>query len=247
MNENTASYTDRRGQTKFLGVVFGYLFIGLAITAVTAVLFSYLFYTLNGSPADPSGYSYKAMTTLWVICGVSLVVMLIDSIVFSITLSKSKKGAWIPYIIYCLTMGLWPGALLALGVQFEIMGEAFGFTALVFLIMFAIGYFSKANLSSLGMAAIGLLIGYLIVGLFFGIWFWVSPSTFYIWDFVASLVMITYSMLMIGFEANRMNRSLDYGVATSNTALYYAYQFYCDSINIFLRIVYILLLVKDRN
>jgi len=245
--DNTATYADRRGKTKFLAVVFGYLCIGLAITAVVSFIFPYFFNLAYADPSQPYGYGQQAFIGLLVICGISLVVSLIDSFVFMRALSKDRKGAWIPFLIYCVCMGIWPGALLLLGVPVTLMGEAFGITSIVFVSMFLIGYFSKRDLSLMGTIAYGLLIGYLVCALVFGVWYLASPGTFFMWDLIASLIMVTFSMLMIGFEANRMNRSLDFGTATNNTALYYAFSFYGDFINIFLRVLYFLLLARNRR
>lgn len=244
--DNTVTYADRRGKTKFLAVVFGYLCIGLAITAVVSFLFPTIF---KSAFFDSSlqAYGEQAFIGLLVICGISLVVSLIDSFVFMRALSKDRKGAWIPFLIYCVCMGIWPGALLLLDVPVTLMGEAFGITSIVFVSMFLIGYFSKRDLSTMGLIAYGLLVGYLLSALIFGVWYLISPTTFFLWDLIASLIMITFSMLMIGFEANRMNRSLDYGTATNNTALYYAFSFYGDFINIFLRVLYFLLLARNRR
>lgn len=245
--DSAASYEDRRGQTKFLGVVFGYLCIGLAITALVAFLFSYIYAKAYYVADAEYHFSDSALVTLLVICGVSLVVMLIDSIVLNVSLSKSRKGAWIPYIIYCVCMGIWPGALLVFGVSPGMMGQAFGITSIVFVSMFLIGYFSKRDLSFMGLLAWGLLIGYCAIGFIYGFWYLISPGTFYIFDLVASFIVVTFSMLMVGFESNRMRKTLDYGTATMNLALYYAYQFYSDFISIFLRMLYILMLTKRDN
>ncbi|MCI1244683.1 MAG: Bax inhibitor-1 family protein [Bacilli bacterium] len=236
----------RQGQSKFLAVVCGYLCIGLAITAGVAFLFSYVFYNVYYDPSI-GAVGENALVPLLSSCGVALLVMLIDSIVLNVTLAKNKRGAWIPYILYCVAMGVWPGALLLLGVQPEMMGEAFAITSVAFVGMFLIGYFSKRDLSLMGMIGYGLLFGYLMVALLFGFWFWLSPGTFYVFDLVASFVVITFSMLLVGFEANRMNKALEYGTATNNTALFYAYQFYCDFINIFLRVLYILMLTRRNS
>ena len=244
--DNSASYADRRGQTKFLAVVFGYLCIGLAITALISFLFPY-FFNLAFYDSAVQGYSQKAFIGLLVICGIALIASIIDSIVFMRSISKDSKRTWISFLVYCVCMGIWPGALLTLGVEPTLMGEAFGITSIVFVAMFLIGYFNKHDLSLMGLIAYGLLVGYLLIALIFGIWFWLSPSTFYVWDLVASLIMVTFSMLMIGFDANRMNRSLENGTATNNTALYYAFSFYGDFINIFLRILYILLIARNRR
>jgi FtsH-binding integral membrane protein len=244
---NTTTYTDTRGKAKFAAVVYGFLFLGLAVTAIVAFAFAYFFTKYNFDASLPNGYSDQAITTLIVICVVSFVISIVDSFVTSHFLSRDKKGAWIPYLIYCVCMGVWPAFLLIFGVSFELMGEAFGLTSLCFLVMFCIGYFSKSNLSSLGVVALGLLVGYILVALVFGIWYWLSPSTWYIWDLVGSLVLITVSMLLIGYESWQMNRTADYGSVTTNTALYYAFTFYCDFITIFMRVLYILIAAKNNN
>jgi FtsH-binding integral membrane protein len=55
-------------------------------------------------------------------------------------------------------------------------------------------------------------------------------------------------MLIVGWDANRMQREItNGGYVTSSTALYYAYVFYTDFIAIFIRILYLLALAKNNN
>jgi FtsH-binding integral membrane protein len=46
--------------------------------------------------------------------------------------SRTGKAPWFGYILYALCMGLSLSVILLVGIPFDLIGEAFGITALVF-------------------------------------------------------------------------------------------------------------------
>jgi uncharacterized protein len=237
---------NKKASSKFLATVFGYMFIGLLITAAVAffgaLAFAH-FYYVDDTITDQGANVLLAMLL------VSLGVLIVDQIVMSFTVFKTGKGVTVCYIIYALIMGVFLSTFLILGVDFATIGEALGLTALAFGIMFLIGYFSPVNLSPLAFVAMGLFIGVLIVSLFFGVWFLISPDSGaeILFDFGISIVFLIVIMLITGWDANNMSRIAEQGVVSSNLALYCAFTLYTDFIAIFVRILYLLLLSKSRR
>lgn len=236
----------KREGARALAVVMGYMCIGLLVTAITCFGFSFWFADLYGKAeaAGPATEAAMAYKLLFVMIG-ALVAMIIVNAIMSITLLKAKKGAWIPYILYTALMGL-VLAPLVMWIDFATIGTAFGITSAIFLILFLIGYFAKADLSPLALIGLGLLFSVIFVPLPFLILFIINPVTWPIWNFLAAIICAVVIMLLVAVDANRMNREIQGGVFTNNAALYYAYTFYCDFIMIFLRVLIILASSKRK-
>ncbi len=236
----------KREGARALAVVMGYMCIGLLVTAITCFGFSFWFADLYeaakaAGPAAEAAMTYKL---LFVMIG-ALIAMVIVNTIMSVSLLKAKKGAWIPYILYTALMGLML-APLVMWIDFATIGTAFGITSAIFLILFLIGYFAKADLTPLALVGLGLLFSVIFVPLPFLILYIISPTIGAIWNLLAAIVCAVVIMLLVAVDANRMNREIQGGVFTSNAALYYAYTFYCDFIMIFLRVLIILASSKRK-
>ena len=147
INNATAERNEesKREQSRLLARVFGYMGIGLVITAVVSFLFAWLFSTLFQSPdIDTINNSAIAYIIIMIVSGVALI---IDTFVMQAMMRKSHTAMWVSYIIYTVLMGVFMSSFLLFGFDFYTIGVAFGLTAAVFLIMFAIGYFSPVNIN----------------------------------------------------------------------------------------------------
>jgi FtsH-binding integral membrane protein len=240
---------DRRVTSKFLAVVFGYMFLGLLLTAVTGFLFALFmaraFYDAGTNYLTDQGVVVLVATLIGAAIG-----SWIDTIVMAIVSAKTGKAPWVGYIIYALLFGVIIGSFLLIpGMDFATMGEAFGITALAFFAMFLVGYFSKVNLNPLAFVGISLLIGVILASLFFGIWYLIVPSdgAMILFDFVVSIIVVVATMLITAWDANNMAKIVEKGAANQNIALYCAFSLYTDFITILIRIIYILLIAKNRN
>lgn len=250
--DNSAVYSEgKRVSTKFMAVVFLYMFIGLAITGLTGFLFAYWLantYNAGNNTLTDTGMSILLFTAIgaWIIA-------LVDSFILPFVSQKSGHAPWFGYILYALCIGIGFSVLLFIpGVTAGLIGEAFGLTALVFLVMFLVGYFSKADLSPLAFVGIALLLGILLVSLFWGVFIGIayatnSYETIYLIDYGITIALIIVMMLFIAFDANRMAQIADQGMTTTNTALYCAFTLYGDFIVLFVRIIYILLATQSRR
>ncbi len=233
----------KRETARALSVVLGDMCIGLLVTAISCFGFSYLFSSLivNATSETIESVTMGLMVTM--IC--SFIALFILNFVMSISLFKAKKGAWIPYILYAAVMGL-ALAPTVMWIDAATIGSAFGITAGVFFVLFLIGYFSKADLTPLGLIALGLLFSIIFVPLPFLIIFILNPVASALYSLIASLVCSVVIVLLVAFDANRMAREIQGGVFTSNMALYYAYTFYSDFIMIFVRVLMVLASSKRK-
>lgn len=250
--DNSAIYSadHRRVSTKFLGVVFLYMFLGLAITALTALGFAFFLATAFRDPVQPSGLSDLGQEILIFSVIGSAIVAIVDSFVMPAASRRSGKAPWFGYILYAVCMGIALSVVLLAGVSFALIGEAFGLTSLVFLAMALVGIFSKVNLTPLAFVGISLLLGLFLLSIFWGITYWVNPGLFLegygVTYMVVSLILIVVMMLFTAYDVNRMVAIADQGMATKNTALYCAFSLYGDFLVLFIRILYLLLATR-RN
>jgi FtsH-binding integral membrane protein len=247
---------NKKVSTKFLAVVFGYMFIGLLITAAAALGFAG-FVVLNPALSDGS-YSLTDLGTT-VVLGVgiaSIIAAWIDSFVISIISARTGKAPWIGFVLYAVFLGFAISLIFLAGVDFVTVGEAFGLTALCFGIMFLIGYFSPVDLSPFAFVAFALMVGLILVSLFFFVYYllllgsgaWAAADqSLFLFDYIVSIVIIVIAMLITGYDANRMGQMVEKGVTNRNIALFCAFSLYCDFITLFVNILYVLLIAKNRR
>lgn len=236
----------RRETTRALAVVLGFMCIGLLITAISCLGFSIYFSNMIANAGSDKVALNSACNTINMIFFGGIIGMLVLSLVNSFALGRSKKGGWIPYALYAAVMGL-VLAPTVMWIDTYTVGMAFGLTAGVFLVLFLIGFFSKANLTPLGLIGLGLMFSVILVPLPFLILFIISPATYAIWNVIAAIATSVAIVLIVAFEANRMSREIQGGTFTYSSALYYAYSFYNDFILIFIRLLMVLVANSNRN
>lgn len=245
---------NQRVGSKFIARVFGYLFIGLGITAVIAFLFPVI--AQRNSAWYVDGQLTNAGASMILGVGiVSLIVLFIDMFVMAFWGRKSGKAPWIPYIIYAAAMGFALSLYLLLGVSYSLMGEAFGLSALVFGIMGLIGYFSKSNMNGFAFVGLTLVIMLLIYSLFFFIQYlfllgtnqWEAYQQAFIYNIVAGIIILVVTMIVTVIDVNNMRKMANQGITNNNMALLCAYNLYSDFIMILIRILYLLALAKKDS
>ena len=230
----------KRETTRALSIVLGYMCIGLLVTALSCLGFSFLFSNLLANAMNQGDAAVSKIQMILIITMISsFIALFILNLIFTATIFKGSKGAWMPYIIYAVVMGLALSPLVMF-IDAKTIGTAFGITSGIFLILFLIGFFSKADLTPLGLIAVGLLCSIIFVPLPFLILYIISPSALALYSLIASAVCAVVIVLIVAFDANRMAREIQGGVFTNNVALYYAYTFYSDFIMIFIRVLYYL-------
>lgn len=242
MTDSSLAFSQDTGKvkTKFLALIFLYLALGVFVTLGVGLLYSYILWSSFEAGSNEMAIAYMAT---FAISGIGIFVMMIIN---SIYISKTNKAPWVGFLIFAVLYGLlFSGVLLTGVITFYTLMEALGITTGLFLIMFLLGYFSKINWNPIAFIALTMLIGVLLVSMFFGIWYLISPSTFMLLDFIISIIFIIAVTLIVGVDANRAAKIAASGMANNNLALFMAYNFYVDFIGIFLRVL--LLLASSRN
>ena len=242
MTDSSLAFSQDTGKvkTKFLALIFLYLALGVFVTLGVGLLYSYILWSSFEAGSNEMAIAYMATFS---ISGIGIFVMMIIN---SVYISKTNKAPWVGFLIFAVLYGLlFSGVLLTGVITFYTLMEALGITTGLFLIMFLLGYFSKINWNPIAFIALTMLIGVLLVSMFFGIWYLISPSTFMLLDFIISIIFIIAVTLIVGVDANRAAKIAATGMANNNLALFMAYNFYVDFIGIFLRVL--LLLASSRN
>lgn len=242
MTDSSLAFSQETGKvkTKFLALIFLYLALGVFVTLGVGLLYSYILWSSFEAGSNEMAIAYMAT---FAISGIGIFVMMIIN---SVYISKTNKAPWVGFLIFAVLYGLlFSGVLLTGVITFYTLMEALGITTGLFLIMFLLGYFSKINWNPIAFIALTMLIGVLLVSMFFGIWYLISPSTFMLLDFIISIIFIFAVTLIVGVDANRAAKIAASGMANNNLALFMAYNFYVDFIGIFLRVL--LLLASSRN
>ena len=238
--------------SKSLGIVFGYMAIGLAISFAIALGLSLaLYYGLGQRTFDEAVASFEGATDPIVVAYTIILVvafagLFITSFVMGKSLASPSKSAWPAFIVYASFMGVLLSAFVMLVDPLTLV-EALGITTLVFGVMFLIGRFSKINLNPLGLIAIGALIMMILLSLFWSIFYWVNQEAFKTFDLVFSIVVCALMMIITAVDAYNIKNILARGQSSKNVYLYCAFILYSDFITLLIRILSLLSRLKSRD
>lgn len=245
-------------QGKALAKIYGYMGIGLLITAVVSFLIAWVFSLQINSILGTNGFldtsKVKAASGLvYAIFGawiVSFIAILVLSFVIPMRAARSGKSLWVPYILYCVFMGILLTAVLLAGIPFYLIGEAFGITTLAFGAMFLIGWFAKKDISAMAFVAMILLFGVIIAAIVGGITFAIRGGTAdqrFWFDIAIEAVLVVVIMLITAVDTWRIKRIVANAGESENIYLYCAYVMYTDFISLLIRILYILARIMGRS
>lgn len=224
--------------------VFGYMFIGLLITAAIALglgaYFGMVLLKDAGSDAATRVQATNAIILL-VLLIVSAIAVLVLSLVVPIVVVRGRGSVLVPAILYAVFMGIMLSSL-AVFIDWQILGITFGITALVFGLMALIALLSKSRLNGLAIAAIGLFVGAGLLSLTFFILILLGV---YVGPLYWAISLITFAavMLITIWDMARIKHIAEKGELTKNVSLYCAYVLYNDFIIIFLRILRFVLII----
>ena len=223
-----------------LARIYGYMGIGLAITAGVAVLVAWFFSSHINSVDSLNTWNSWVIGYLATVIGCAIACLIL-SFVVPITAMRNKHSIWVPYILYAIFMGGLLSALLLAGISWAIIGEAFGISAVAFLIMFFIGFFAKKDISLPLYVIIGLLsmvalvlVFWILFGIIFG---WGNLRTI---DIIYSVIICVIMLLFIAIDGARAKTIAGKGGVTNNIYLYCSFVMYSDFISLFVRVVYLL-------
>ena len=204
-------------KNKIFPKVFFWMFIGLAITFGVGYYVS-----LNENMIyNIFGKSY------WLLVIAELVVV----IVLSARISKMQPmTAKILFCVYSFLTGL---TFSSIFLAYDIMSiiYVFGITSLIFLIFAALGYFTKIDLTKIGVYLLMALVGVIICSI---INIFVGSETF---DLGITIICVLVFIVYVAYDIQVIKRNLYQIGEEDNLAIYGALQLYLDFINIFLRLL----------
>lgn len=201
---------------KIMPKVFMWMFIGLAVTFMTASYIS----------SNPS-------LILDIFSGSSIFILAIIEIVLVILLSAriSKMNALtakIMFLVYSLVTGLTFSSIFIV-YNVESITYVFLATSLIMLIFALIGYYTNIDLTKLGVYLFMAILGILIVSI---INIFVGNETISLGLCIVSIIVF---IAYIAYDVQKIKVLLDASVMPEeNLAIFGAFQLYLDFINIFL-------------
>lgn len=227
MNEynynNSFSSSSSVTSSKGLAKVFGFMFLGLLVTA--GISYGVLFLLSKGI-VTPENY----LTSL-IISSIAIIVM--SFVVHFNALRDNKTAAIVCYFIYTV---LWGILLSILMIAYEIitLGLAFLCTSGTFGVMALYAYFTKRETYTLGMFGTGLLFGVITLSL---VNIFLQSDTL-AWVITYASLFAMY--LITIYDVKRAKFMADTGNMTTGLAIYFALNLYVDFIYIFIRLVAII-------
>ena len=202
---------------KVFSKVFMWMFIGLAITFGIG-------YYVSVNP-----------NMLFNVFGSYYLVLAIAEIVVVIWLSARirKMKPMTAKILFCLYSFLTGLTFSSIFVVYEISSiiYVFGITAILFLIFALIGYFTKIDLTKIGVYLFMALLGVIICSI---INIFVGSESF---NLGITIVCLIVFIIYIAYDMQIIKRNLYLIPEEDNLAIYGALQLYLDFINIFLRLL----------
>lgn len=247
--------TDKRSVNSLIGRVYGYMFLGLLLTAAIAfgvgIAFNlWIFGTINTANIDytiENNINSEGVMALIVILIISMIGILVMSFVVHLVFFRGKHSVLTPAIIYCSLMGLALSSLVIF-LPWEILGITFLITAVMFGVMFLISYFSKGSLHFLAVTGIGLFMGAGILSLIgFVLALTGALGAYMHLYWIISLLAFAAMMFITIWDMWRIKQIAEQGAMNDNLALYCAFTLYVDFIYLFMRILRFVIYIMGRR
>ncbi|MGO2083128.1 Bax inhibitor-1/YccA family protein [Vagococcus sp.] len=226
---NNQNVVEAKGLTRFYGKVYGFLGLGIGISALTAYLCINVFWS------QIAGILSGNSLVFWAIWIAQLV------LVFSLSKNAfSDSGmSLIGYVAYSVLTGITLSVTVAMYTQQSVV-SAFVTAAGTFAAMSVVGMVTKKDLSAIGHALYSLVLGIIIASLL-NIFILKSGPV----DFFISLVMVVVFAGLTAYDNQKIKTlyASNGGQASTNLAVYCALSLYLDLINLF----YAFLRLFNRN
>lgn len=217
--------------------IFGYMFVGLIITAAIALGF--------GAICQYTNISVGAMNAILITCAILQLVLTIV-IQFKI-LKNGENSIVVPAILYCVLMGFLLGSFGAV-LNWALLGAAFGITALIFLLMTGIVVISKGKFNVFGIIALCALVGAGLLSLVnLCIMWWANPGASMTIYWIVSFAIFIAMLCITVYDIYNIKRIAQAGMMNKNTMMFCAFQIYVDFIAILIRILYYLAIAVGRS
>ena len=202
---------------KIFSKIFFWMFIGLAITFGVGYYVS-----IN------ENMLYNVFSKYYIVL---IIAELAVVIWLSAGIRKMKPTtAKLLFCLYSFITGLTFSSIFVLYQIMSIM-YVFGITAVILLIFGLIGYYTKIDLTKIGVYLFMALLGVIICSL---INMFVGSNTF---DLGLTVVALIIFIIYIAYDIQIIKRNLYMISEEDNLAIYGAFQLYLDFINIFLRLL----------
>lgn len=233
--------------SKFIGKVFLYTAGALLISAVVAAVIGIIFSTAIYRP----DYEHivldaeKMKPYIGLLIG-SLIAYFPLIIWINVVSFRGKGNMVIPFVLYAIVMGVLISSF-TMFVPIPVIAISFGITCVVFGLLSLIGLTAKRDISFLGLVALGILGGALLVALFNLIWSLVFPGSFQMLYWLVSYAIFFAMMLITIVDVYRIKRIAQAGAGSNNIALYCAFNLYVDFIYIFLRVLLIVARIFGKS
>ena len=224
-----------------IGKVFLYMFVGLLITTLVAFgVGAIMYYQIGVLENADSVPIYLGVLIA------SAIALLVDMLIINFVVLRGRRSVLVPGIIYCALVGIL-FSVLTIVIPWEIVGMAFGITALVFLVMSAIAFISKGNMSPILIVIIGLAIGAGFLSLFNFLFALATGTVIESLYWIVEFAIFALILFITIFDLWRIKKIAENGGMDNNLALYCAFVMYTDFINVFIRILYFLLIIFARS
>ena len=217
------------GRNQFFMKVYGWMFGGLAISALVAYLFSTI-------PAlYIAFFNFMTMTRgfgMWIIFIAQL------GLVFVMRPNYEELGRPIRYIVsYCLYAALTGFTFFVLTFVYDLgsIVQAFVSTCALFAGLSIVGFTTKKDLTSFGRQAMGALLGLIIASLI-NIFFFQSTVV----ELIMSAITLVIFIVLTMYDTQKLKNMYNYyegQSALEGIAILGALELYLDFINIFLSIL----------
>ncbi|MFA6755855.1 MAG: Bax inhibitor-1 family protein [Bacilli bacterium] len=230
------------------------LYMALALLITGAIGFGlgyFLNQLLNGATGDEQ-LTNNLFITYLIMLIVSGIGILVITIIMSFMTFK-KKNVLVPYIIYAVFMGILFSSLVGFLDGSYLLSATFVVSAILFLVMCLFGYIFKGKIGWI----LGILIGACVVcgilclvNLFLFPWALGVESAFdasctIYW--IIELVMLGVMLISTFVDMYRIRKIAESGEGSKNVAIYCALNLYTDFIAIFVRVLYIFMLISKKN
>ena len=247
LNEEQVKPTLKEG---FIGKVYTYMALALAITGVVAIGFSYLFSYLWDINASASLMTYNTIIII------SSIVLIILTFVMNIKAVRNTNSLFL-LIIYATVWGIFASSFVYYINDPVVLGLTFLVTAFIFLGVSLIGYFMKGKKLGLLVKIVTGLI--LVAGLLSIVNLCILPFTFlggsgafeaYSWIYlIIEICLVGYMILMVVIDTFKMKKlaAVNDPVISNSLAITCAYTLYSDFVLIFLYLLKFIALFVASN
>ncbi len=234
-NDYGAYKTNTSGKVLSYAKVFGFMLLLLAISAGICCGTGALLENLIVDEIERAN-------AMLIITFSSAILSIVMSFVMQFAFLKKGKSAFGATLLYAISNGLLLSSF-SIYLPWQVLGGAFGITALIFgLMAFCAFLCRKINLNIIALIASFLLGGAGLMILFSWIFCLFIPGLAFEVCAIYMVVSFAAMMLITLFDIWRINQIVELGADNNNLSLYCAVTLYIDFIQIFIRVLWFIIM-----